>query len=74
MTKICILCDEFRASDKEMYCEKCRIKPSRKELGLTQAQLAPLLGVSVRTIQDYEQGRIKPSKPVLMLLELELKK
>ena len=45
------------------------IKQQRKTLKLTQAALAPLLGVSVRTIQEYEQGRRNPSKAVLMLLE-----
>ena len=50
------------------------IKQARKTLALSQAQLAPLLGVSVRTIQDYEQGRCKPSKAVLMLLKKEVEK
>ena len=63
---------------KNCYSEKIGeippTKKARKALALSQAQLAPLLGVSVRTIQDYEQGKCKPSKSVLMLLELELKK
>lgn len=50
------------------------IKESRNKLKLTQAALAPLLGVSVRTIQEYEQGRTNPGKSVLMLLEKELHK
>ena len=45
------------------------IKEPRQQLKLTQAALAPLLGVSVRTIQEYEQGRRNPSKAVLMLLD-----
>jgi len=50
------------------------IKQSRHRLGLTQAELAPLLGVSLRSIQNYEQGIRTPSKSVIMLLEMELKK
>jgi len=50
------------------------IKQSRHRLGLTQAELAPLLGVSLTSIQNYEQGIRTPSKSVIMLLEMELKK
>ena len=53
---------------------KNKFKAARQQLGLTQKELAPILCVSIRTIQQYEQGIYKPSKAVLMLLELELKK
>jgi DNA-binding transcriptional regulator YiaG len=45
------------------------VKQSRKKLNLTQVQLAPLLGVSPKSIKNYEQGIRKPSKAVLMLLD-----
>ncbi len=45
------------------------IKSQRDILNLTQVQLAPLLGVSVKSIKNYEQGIRKPSKAVLMLLD-----
>lgn len=35
-----------------------RIAQARKEAGLTQAQLAELLGLHKRTIENYEAGRI----------------
>ena len=50
------------------------IKQARKKLKLKQSELAPLLGVSVRTIQEYEQGRMAPGKSVLMLLDNLIKK
>ncbi len=34
---------------------------ARNKIGLPLAQFAMLLGVSVRTLQDWEQGRRKPS-------------
>jgi putative transcriptional regulator len=33
----------------------------RRKTGLSQAQFAELLGVSVRTVQEWEQGRRRPS-------------
>ena len=50
------------------------IRQARHRLNLTQAELAPLLGVSLKTIKNYEQGISTPPKPVMMLLESELKK
>jgi len=49
------------------------IKEKRKKLDLTQAALAPLLGISLKAIQSYEQGLRNPSKSVLMLLDKLLK-
>jgi len=44
----------------------------REKTGLFQARFAQLLGVSVRTLQDWEQGRRAPSgaaKTLLMIAE-----
>ncbi len=40
----------------------------RKKTGLSQARFAQLLGVSVRTLQDWEQGRRSPSGAARTLL------
>lgn len=40
----------------------------RQKTGLSQSQFAALLGVSVRTLQDWEQGRRAPSGAARTLL------
>jgi len=40
----------------------------RQKTGLSQARFAQLLGVSVRTLQDWEQGRRAPSGAARTLL------
>ena len=42
----------------------------REKTGLSQARFAQLLGVSVRTLQDWEQGRRTPRGPAYSLLRV----
>ena len=42
----------------------------RKASGLSQSEFAEILGVSVRTLQDWEQGRRKPSGAAATLLKI----
>jgi putative transcriptional regulator len=44
------------------------VADARKETGLSQSDFARLLGISVRTLQDWEQGRRKPSGAAKTLL------
>ena len=46
----------------------------RARLRLSQSAFAGLMGVSVRTVQDWEQGRRKPSGPAIALLRIAEKK
>jgi putative transcriptional regulator len=43
---------------------------AREKSGLSQAKFAELLGVSVRTVQDWEQGRRKPNAAAKTLLKV----
>ena len=45
----------------------------RERTGLSQARFAVLLGVSVRTLQEWEQGRRAPSGAARTLLMIAAK-
>ena len=45
-------------------------KAIRTRLNLSQAAFAGLMGVSLRTVQDWEQGRRQPSGPAKSLLRI----
>lgn len=46
---------------------------ARNKVGLSQAAFASLLGVSKRTLQEWEQGRKQPSGAAKTLLEIALR-
>ena len=45
----------------------------RDEYGLSQTKFAALLGISVRTLQNWEQGRRHPRGPAKVLLRVAAK-
>lgn len=66
---------ELLESVRQMKAGKGRVVMSpvisaRKKSGLSQAEFAKLLGVSVRTLQEWEQGRRKPSGAAKKLIEI----
>jgi putative transcriptional regulator len=46
---------------------------ARASVGLSQQEFAQLLGVSARTLQDWEQGRREPRGAARTLLEVAVK-
>jgi len=50
--------------------EPAPVQTIRAKLHLSQSAFAGLMGVSLRTVQDWEQGRRKPSGPAAALLRI----
>lgn len=50
------------------------IVEARHRVGLSQNQFALLLGVSKRTLQDWEQGRREPSGAAKSLIAIAMKR
>lgn len=48
------------------------IAEARSRLGMSQSELASLMGVSTRTLQDWEQGRRKPTGAAQTLLRVAI--
>ncbi|HEU4344387.1 MAG TPA: NadS family protein [Candidatus Binatia bacterium] len=46
------------------------IKTVRKKLNLSQSEFALMIGVSVSTLQNWEQGRRRPEGPAQALLKV----
>ena len=69
------LAAELLQSVREMKAGKTQVVSSlaieaRQSTGLSQSQFAALLGVSVRTLQGWEQGRKQPSGAARTLLTI----
>jgi len=46
------------------------VKSIREHIGFSQSKFANLIGVSIRTIQNWEQGHRHPTGPAKVLLRL----
>jgi putative transcriptional regulator len=56
--------------DEIVPAERAQVLAARAATGLSQAAFAKLLGVSVRTLQEWEQGRKLPSGAAATLLKV----
>lgn len=60
------------------FARKTEVTPTdalqaRARMALSQSQFAKLLGVSVRTLQEWEQGRKKPTGAAQTLLRVAVR-
>lgn len=55
---------------REFSFSSLDVKKVREETGLSQREFSTLVHVSVRTLQNWEQGRRVPTGPALALLTI----
>jgi putative transcriptional regulator len=52
---------------------EAEVRKLRKHYGLSQNKFAALMGISVATLRNWEQGRRKPEGPAKILLKVAAK-
>lgn len=58
------------APSRQFTVEKLDVKDIREKYHLSQEQFARLLGISVKTLRNWEQGRRAPEGPARVLLQV----
>lgn len=58
---------------RTIHFDSLDIKKIREGYQLTQAQFAAMLGISLSTLQNWEQGRRIPEGPAMVLLRVAQK-
>ncbi len=64
-----IMRGELKASHKFEFNEP-DVKAIREHIGFSQSKFAILIGVSMRSLQNWEQGHRHPTGPAKVLLKL----
>ena len=62
-----------RAASRTFAPEAMDVQELRARFDLSQSEFAALLGISVDTLQNWEQGRRKPVGPAKVLLQVVAK-
>jgi len=58
------------APSRSFMLDRLDIRRIREGYGLSQTEFASLLGISVSTLRNWEQGRRQPEGPALVLLQV----
>jgi putative transcriptional regulator len=58
---------------REFNFDNPDVKAIREQYGLTQSKFAKLLGISIATLRNWEQGRRRPEGPARILLSVAAK-
>lgn len=63
---------EMRAGQaaRKTFVEPNEVSQARQSAGLSQAEFAEVLGISKRTLQEWEQGRRSPSGAAKALIRI----
>jgi len=64
-----ILRGEKKAS-RTFHFDESNVTGLRERYGLSQPKFAALLGISVKTLRNWEQGRRRPQGPARILLRV----
>jgi len=59
-----------KAPSRAFVCEGPDVKHVRDSFRLTQTEFAAMLGISVKTLRNWEQGRRQPGGPARVLLQV----
>lgn len=59
-----------KAASRTFTYDPPDIKRIRENYQLTQGQFAAMLGISIKTLHNWEQGRRKPEGPAMVLLRV----
>lgn len=59
-----------RQPSRVFHIEPIDVKAIREKAGLSQSELANMMRVSVRTLQNWEQGRRRPTGPASALIRI----
>ena len=67
---------EIKAGSGRRYrfTAPAEIRQIRESVGVSQANFARMLGISLRTLQDWEQGRRRPNQAAQSLLAVAAKR
>jgi len=59
-----------KAPSRQFQFAEPEVKAIREKTGLSQSRFAMLIGVSKRTLENWEQGRRHPTGPAKVLLKI----
>lgn len=59
-----------RSPSRQFALAEPDVKKIREQYNLSQRQFAAMLGISVKTLQNWEQGRRSPQGPARVLLQV----
>jgi putative transcriptional regulator len=59
-----------KKASRQFTFKEPEVKAIREQTGLSQAEFARLIGVSKRTLENWEQGRRHPTGPARALLKI----